>query len=207
MSSQPEVKKKRPPTFQHLPLNRAKKLKKDWVQVHKIKSQWKAQKRKEGLYTSHTVAQDIVDDRSKDGSDGEDQPNSDDRPSDNSRQPHSSDDDLQRRRITPKSRARISAEEGATPPRRREPTVSQKFHKEMEEDKPNLRELQRQAYSRSSLHTYKSGKRDDKKFIRGNSEYRGDQKREHRKDGRKSGQPDMRLRMNAMLEKIKRDLA
>nr|VWO98834.1 Uncharacterized protein [Ganoderma boninense] len=46
------LKRKKPPTFQHLPAQRAKKLKRSWVEVQKIKSKWKAQKRKEGLVAS-----------------------------------------------------------------------------------------------------------------------------------------------------------
>ncbi|OBZ75899.1 hypothetical protein A0H81_04250 [Grifola frondosa] len=45
------TKRKKPPTFQHLPVERVKKLKRSWVDVQKIKSKWKAQKRKEGLVT------------------------------------------------------------------------------------------------------------------------------------------------------------
>ncbi|KAM5532040.1 hypothetical protein V8D89_014291 [Ganoderma adspersum] len=47
-----DLKRKKPPTFQHLPAQRAKKLKQSWVEVQKIKSKWKAQKRKEGLVAS-----------------------------------------------------------------------------------------------------------------------------------------------------------
>lgn len=69
-------KKKRPPTFQHLPRDRgelppwnisliswheltcfhfeATKLKKEWVEKKKLKSRWRAQKRKEGL-DAHSI--------------------------------------------------------------------------------------------------------------------------------------------------------
>ncbi|KAI0695821.1 hypothetical protein BC835DRAFT_1414638 [Cytidiella melzeri] len=49
-------KRRRPPTFQHLPLNRAKKLKQSWVENQKIKSKWKAQKWKEGLLTTKSFS-------------------------------------------------------------------------------------------------------------------------------------------------------
>ncbi|KAJ7109241.1 hypothetical protein C8R44DRAFT_884308 [Mycena epipterygia] len=42
-------KRKRPPTFQHFPINRAKILKQAWVQNTKLKSKWKAEKRKSSL--------------------------------------------------------------------------------------------------------------------------------------------------------------
>ena len=67
------------------------------------------------------------------------------------------------------------------------------------EDEVALRELFRKAYSRESLHTYKSDP-----LHRGKGRptlHRGGTERTGR------GQPDMRLRMNALLEKIKRDVA
>ena len=57
----------------------------------------------------------------------------------------------------------------------------------------DLRELARKAYSRESLHTYKS----DTLKRRAHGEYT--------KKGGGRGQPNMKLRMNLMLEKIKRD--
>lgn len=69
-----------------------------------------------------------------------------------------------------------------------------------------LRDLTREAYSRSSLHTYKSDP-----LHRGRG---GGYQRAHgvatvnppiREVGRGRGQPNMKLRMGAMLEKIKRE--
>ncbi|EED79534.1 predicted protein [Postia placenta Mad-698-R] len=60
------TKKRKPPTFQHLPVDRAKKLKRSWVEVQKIKSQWKAQKRKEGLVTARTQLTQLVADADTD---------------------------------------------------------------------------------------------------------------------------------------------
>lgn len=59
----------------------------------------------------------------------------------------------------------------------------------------DVREMTRKAYSKSSLHTYKSDPL--KKY--------GSSAREKRETG--NGQPDMKLRMNALLAKIKRDYA
>ncbi|KIJ44091.1 hypothetical protein M422DRAFT_252582 [Sphaerobolus stellatus SS14] len=42
-------KRKGPPEFRHLPAERAKKLKKEWIEKKKIKGKWKAQTRKEGV--------------------------------------------------------------------------------------------------------------------------------------------------------------
>jgi hypothetical protein len=67
------------------------------------------------------------------------------------------------------------------------------------EDDASLRELLRKAYSRDSLHTYKS-----------DPLHRGKGRPAQHGGGTKGtgrGQPDMKLRMNALLEKIKRDVA
>ncbi|KAG6865029.1 hypothetical protein C0991_005575 [Blastosporella zonata] len=56
--SEPTLKRKQPPSFRHLPINRAKKLKQTWVENQKIKSKWKTQKRKEGLSTTPGEPQD-----------------------------------------------------------------------------------------------------------------------------------------------------
>ena len=61
-------------------------------------------------------------------------------------------------------------------------------------DKSGLRELAKKAYASSSLHNYKS----DPLHKRRGREGRQSQGR---------GQPNMKLRMNAMLEKIKQDTA
>ncbi|KAF8481526.1 hypothetical protein JB92DRAFT_3037485 [Gautieria morchelliformis] len=42
-------KRKGPPSFQHLPAERAKKLKRDWVEKKKIKSLWRRQKQEQGF--------------------------------------------------------------------------------------------------------------------------------------------------------------
>lgn len=65
------------------------------------------------------------------------------------------------------------------------------------QEKQRLRDLTRRAYSRESLHTFKSDPLN--------------RRREHRKDGGRTGstgrgQPNMKLRMNALLEKIKMDV-
>ena len=67
------------------------------------------------------------------------------------------------------------------------------------EDDESFRELSRKAYSRESLHTYKS-----------DPLHRGKGRPTLHQSGTKGtgrGQPDMRLRMNVLLEKIKRDVA
>ena len=88
---------------------------------------------------------------------------------------------------------RVLPEETEVPPeppkRTTTKTITPTTPKPTEEPKPNLRELTRQAYSTESLHTFKA---DPLKQHKG------------RITGEKGrGQPNMKLRMNAMLEKIK----
>ncbi|KAI0046702.1 hypothetical protein FA95DRAFT_1542174 [Auriscalpium vulgare] len=182
------AKKRKPPTFVHLPADRAKKLKRDWVTKQKIKSKWKAEKRKEGIVTQRDIASGRRRDEGEQGTadDAEDDDGGDG------------------------GEAESSEEEDTQPPPR--PGNPPKPDIVVDDPtKPSLRELQRQAYSKDSLHTFKS---------RGTSRKPGTTSRGGRGGvttgaGRGAprgeiggrGQPDMRLRMTAMLEKIKRDLA
>jgi hypothetical protein len=121
-------------------------LKKEWVAKQKIKSKWKAQKRRDSIVTQR---------------------------------------DLQKKPSEIVEEGQHSSESVQKEPVQRQDTPS---------GGPSLRELQRQAYSPASLHHYKSHPlhRSHKAEISGN-------------DRRGGGQPDMRKRMSAMLEKIKRD--
>ena len=185
------LKRKRPPTFQHLPLNRgqsirsvklspidllckAKKLKATWVANTKIKSKWKAQKRKEAMAEMND---ETVGSGEREDSDPEPEPPADrraprPRPNQGSSQKHRSEGE----------------------PHVQAPST------------PSLRDLTREAYSRSSLHTFKTalGQRGSPRGTpptwRKGNESRGITRGE---TGR--GQPNMKLRMNAMLEKIKQD--
>ncbi|KAL4067852.1 hypothetical protein J3A83DRAFT_3754723 [Scleroderma citrinum] len=141
MTPTTEGKHKKPPTFSYLPKNRAKKLKKSWVDTKKLKNQWKAQKKREGLPSFHREAPSEAKD-----------PVHTEAPQDN------------------------------------QPAGSSST------SKTSLRDLTRQAYSPSTLHTH--GKRPGHP-----KDNQVDRPSRHPK-----GQPDMKLRMNAMLEKIKRDL-
>ncbi|KIM62074.1 hypothetical protein SCLCIDRAFT_25290 [Scleroderma citrinum Foug A] len=161
-----EGKHKKPPTFHYLPKNRAKKLKRSWVDNKKLKTQWKAQKKRQGL--------------------SEDKPSSHcEVPSEDASDVHAS------------SEVRDSTPVHTEPPLASSPPTS----------KTSLRDLTRQAYSRSTLHTHKSGPLRKQRgpnvpFSRERSKDNQVNKPSHRPNG----QPDMKLRMNAMLEKIKRDL-
>jgi type II secretory pathway component GspD/PulD (secretin) len=137
-------KKRQPPSFHHYPPNRAKELKKAWVQRAKIKSKWKNEKRKAGLLPSQpSMAAEAASAENKEASGP-----------------------------TPCSEPVVQQ-----PPERAQPHNS------------SLRQLTKNAYSPSSLHTHKSTK------------HRASQA-DH---GERKGQPSMKLRMNALLAKIQQD--
>ncbi|KAI0093871.1 hypothetical protein BDY19DRAFT_281000 [Irpex rosettiformis] len=220
-------KKRKPPTFQHLPLNRAKKLKQSWVEVQKIKSKWKAQKRKEGIVTSRPTQPQAEEGRSEDQDHSEDDisdgPASaqeeeygsgaggvEDSGSGNENEESESDENMGIPEAIPsRQQTAIRGERGSRGRRenvrgRTRGGSSRQHARHVQEDetKLSLRELQNQAYSRSSLHNFKSGSH--KQHSGGARGFNG-RGRRRGGGGHGRGQPDMRLRMNAMLEKIKRD--
>jgi hypothetical protein len=176
-------------------------LKKAWVEKTKIKSKWKAQKKKEGLATSSKLDLPVYDDEERD--------------KDNSR---SNSDDVQpvveisgeqpRPHHLHPSRAHIHPELPVHHSKARIPEVPPTKNKKISEDSqavepPSLRELKREAYSQSTLHTFKSDpliKHKQGKRVSGRGRGNGFIER-----GR--GQPNMKLRMNVMLEKIKQNFA
>ncbi|KAJ7685053.1 hypothetical protein DFH06DRAFT_968468 [Mycena polygramma] len=182
-------KRKRPPSFQHFPINRAIKLKQTWVQNVKIKSKWKAEKRKA----------DVVPPRAE----GEEDVGIDDMGLDKEPEPGVR---VAMPRRPPPATKRIhqhkpqpAAESSDAPSR--PPPAAKRIHEHRtlpgppeaeSSDAPSLRDRAREAYSQASLHTYRSdpfGKRQ-----------RGG------KAGTKGrGQPNMKMRMDVLLETIKRD--
>ncbi|KAG2157327.1 hypothetical protein DEU56DRAFT_14744 [Suillus clintonianus] len=177
------TKRKKPPTFGHLPVNRAKKLKQAWVENTKIKSQWKAQKKREGLLQRKAEAPSNGDSPAH-----EEKPDVVD--SEESGSSHSKDQDI---------------DSGTHPERKQRVATNSSAGSGI-----SLRELGKQAYSRNSLHTYKANpKRHDTKPSRGANPQRGSTMGRRGASsgdrGREKGQPNMKYRMTAMLEKIKRD--
>jgi len=194
---------RKPPTFHHLPQVRAKKLKKVWVAKEKTKSKWKAQKRREGILTQRDAllrsstplttpqTSKAREERgaSADGAES-------DEPSDE-------------QQISSEAEPTLTAsvQEGTQKPRGREEDVPL-----IAISGPPLRELQKQAYSPASLHHYKSrplrhskGRMATHDVKAPGSSRKEDVGESTRNRSRRGGQPDMRLRMSAMLEKIKRD--
>ncbi|KAK1232273.1 hypothetical protein PQX77_004647 [Marasmius sp. AFHP31] len=178
--------KKKPPTFNHFPAARAKALKQAWVEKTKIKSKWKAERRKLGLAPAQ-VDRNPIRKRSEEGVDEEGSSQGGQRPSDIEQ-----DEDTP----TPKkshTAPRLRNEKHSAPQNGRGSQSKPQSTQNPENTSVDLRELTRKAYSRESLHTYKSDPL--KRRAHG----------EHAKKGGGKGQPNMKLRMNVMLEKIKKD--
>jgi len=182
-------------------------LKKAWVEKTKIKSRWKAQKGKEGLATSSKLDLPVYDE--KKNHDVEDNFGSDN----DHVQPSVLPTEISGQQPYPHlhpSRAHIHPELPVKHSKARipdaVPTKTQKVSKEDSQavERPSLRELKREAYSQSALHTFKSDplKKRDQGKRGGGSRGRGSKFIEK---GR--GQPNMKLRMNVMLEKIKQNFA
>ena len=200
----------------------AKKLKRSWVEVQKIKSKWKAQKRKEGLITARPVVHleegEAAKDNSSDEDDsaqGDEMKNGTSEEEDNdsgseNEEGESEDEDMTVQEKVPirsqgvKRGGRGSRGRGTNVRGRGGSSKQRTTDPIQEEKKQSLRELQNQAYSRSSLHTFKSGSH---KQRDGGARGQNGRGRGRGSTGRGRGQPDMRLRMNFMLEKIKRDYA
>lgn len=192
------TKRKKPPTFSHLPFNRggisrvsshgytqiifkAKKLKQSWVESTKIKSQWKAQKKREGVLQRKPEV-----------------PSSDDPPPAHQERPDGSDPE--------ESHSKDQGAHSGGHPERKQRSVPNSST----DGGISLRELSKQAYSRNSLHTYKAdNKRHDTKSSRGTNTQRGRNRggrgASFGNRGCEKGQPNMKYRVTAMLEKIKRD--
>ncbi|KAF8959088.1 hypothetical protein BDZ97DRAFT_1839815 [Flammula alnicola] len=220
------TKRKKPPTFQHLPVHRAKTLKKAWVEKTKIKSKWKAQKRKEGLASSSRLEMPVYADeqrhdsgnKPKDDKDGSESDEEDYEAAQETLPRTAKQTNAQAPHMHP-SRAHIHPDvpvKRLASPKREvhdsRPTKKQKTSEEEAEpaDPVSLRELTREAYSRSTLHTYRADPLKKHKFTserggRGGGRGRGRGRGGRPETGR--GQPNMKLRMNAMLAKIKQDFA
>lgn len=166
----------------------------------KIKAKWKAQKKKEGLAVSSKLDLSVYHEEEKDS----DTEGSDPNDTRLAVLPTEIPGEQPRSHLHP-SRAHIHPELVKHSKVRTldvPPTKKQKVLKEDYQELPSLRELKREAYSESTLHTFKSDP-----LKRRNQSKRGgrDNGFIERKGGR--GQPNMKLRMNVMLEKIKRDFA
>lgn len=167
----------------------------------KIKSKWKAQKRKE-------AASAALKDTEPQGSSDEEGNESDDVKSEpelvkEEPKPKVAEKPVPKKSSLHPSRAHIHPELAPKPSRKRQ--------REEEEaaaasEPTSLRDLTREAYSRTSLHTFKRSTA--RGAPRGRGRGRGDARGGGAPRGETGrGQPNMKLRMDAMLAKIKQDLA
>jgi len=209
-------KRKQPPTFRHFksPVQ-AKIAKRAWVEKVKIKSKWKTEKRKLVAGSSSSPSSKVEADKDDGGRLDVVMGQEDTTDSSNS----SEDVPLRAQRAaSDRSAARDghggengkgnasgrTGDQHNRPPRRATSASAsgQKPDKPQAsrgDDDESFRELFRKAYSRESLHTYKS-----------DPLHRGKGRPAPRRGGTKGmgrGQPDMKLRMNVLLEKLKRDVA
>ncbi|KAI0780871.1 hypothetical protein BD413DRAFT_489212 [Trametes elegans] len=207
------VKRKKPPTFQHLPAERAKKLKRSWVEVQKIKSKWKTQKRREGLAAARTQFEQLVDspeDKEADSDEENGEACRSSSPESTSKEGEGSDgDEHSEEESTDEAPPAPKAATSSKRPHRLDSKSQKGVPKEKAPEQPTLRDLQKMAYSKASLHHHKSRPLNRHKgptASRGRGAERGRGSRgAPRGRGRGGGQPDMGLRMKAMLEKIKQD--
>ncbi|KAF6764836.1 hypothetical protein DFP72DRAFT_1162759 [Ephemerocybe angulata] len=252
---QQQRKRKAPPTFQHLAPEQARKLKKQWIEKEKMKSKWRAEKRKlqaEGVMPIVKKPWEIRDDQEADGDNeknddsaepshskrarGNDSESDNEGVSDRSgaesdvppppkRTKHSSTNqkpkhfpftsknaDQKKARERRKTHGRKRLKSQRTSPLKRERDFKGKSRAHPQDaanedgDRPaSLRDLKREAFSKTKLHTFKADPL-HKHSGRGqsfNARGRGGSGPPGR--GGRRGQPDMRLRMDYMLEKIKRD--
>ena len=191
------------------------------MEVQKIKSKWKAQKRKEGLIQERPAisAEEDIEDHGGEYKTGKEQEkeevasessHQDEDVGERNAESNDMDDDieagmdiakqkqLQRQRYGNKGKETMRGHVLLNKKR-----AEKRRPKAEDPAKPSLRELTSLAYSRSSLHTFKSKYHGQEQNGQGRNRSRG----HGTQSGRGRGQPDMRLRMNAMLEKIKRDFA
>ncbi|KAJ8078699.1 hypothetical protein PM082_012982 [Marasmius tenuissimus] len=180
--------KKKPPTFNHFPAARAKALKQTWVEKAKIKSKWKAERRKLGLAPAQ-VDRNPIRNGSEEEADEEEGSQDGQRPS-----VIEQDEDMPApKKSLTAFQLRREKHKHSTPQNGRGSQSKPQPTQNSDDTSVDLRELARKAYSRESLHTYKS----DPLKRRAHGEYT--------KKGGGRGQPNMKLRMNVMLEKIKKD--
>lgn len=166
----------------------------------KIKSKWKAEKKK-GLPTSSKLNLPVYDEEERDHDNSS-------RDCDNVQLAVEISGEQPLPHLQP-SRAHIHPELPVKNSKARMPAVLSTKKQKISADSqavepPSLRELTREAYSQSTLHTFKSDplkKRDQGKMV-GGSRGRGRGSFERGK-----GQPNMKLRMNVMLEKLKQNFA
>ncbi|PVG02805.1 hypothetical protein CPB86DRAFT_870176 [Serendipita vermifera] len=180
--SRDHPRKRKPPKFQHLPAPQAIKAKQAWVKKVKLRSQWSKEKRK--LLTDH-----------QDGGEGAAEDTLD----------HETDEEMKEKdsnSLLENSQEKSQKQQRQAPVHYPSNSRPAPENDKLKQQREKIRDLTRQAYSRQTLHTFKSNS--SKKTAS------RDQGRSENSSGRLGGvtgrgQPNMKLRMNALLEKIKLD--
>ncbi|KDQ07922.1 hypothetical protein BOTBODRAFT_180271 [Botryobasidium botryosum FD-172 SS1] len=197
-----------PPKFQHLPLAQARKLKKDWVEKKKIKSAYKAEKRRagNGVVASAEVAtgegrnnEEVHGDIAEQKSGVDDESGDDDKEhiSPPRKQPPVS--KLPPKEPHPAWRKPHNPSSSSKHP---SPNVATKDQDAEREKRIQLRNLTREAYSQDSLHNYKSDPLGRRRKHQQDTNSGGKGGREQ---GRGRGQPDMKKRMGVLLARLQMD--
>ncbi|KAG8833533.1 hypothetical protein FRC17_010565 [Serendipita sp. 399] len=186
----------------------AMKAKRAWVQKAKLRSDWAKQKRHLGLGRGRIGASGEKDKEENDqdvrtSSEDEDQLET---PSQRRDQALYDSERFVDSRPTKRPR-RLSPSRDRTSPLKPVEKASRNtsLSEEAKLQRERVRELTKQAYSKESLHTFKS---DPLRRKRSGGSQMGntDQKRLEGGSVKGRGQPNMKLRMNALLEKIKMDV-
>ncbi|KAG8799199.1 hypothetical protein FRC19_006595 [Serendipita sp. 401] len=202
-------KGRKPPKFVHLHPKQAIKAKQAWVQKVKLRSEWAKQKRQLGLGGGGVGAsrEDEEDEgieeniRASPGDDGKYKVSLKRRNDVVYEQ-----EELMNSRPTKRPRHQSPTRERMSSHKQTEkPLVNPILSEEAKAQREKVRELTRQAYSKESLHTFKS---DPLRRKRSRNDPTGNtnQKQFGSKGEKGRGQPNMKLRMNALLEKIKVDV-
>ena len=192
------------------------------MQKTKIKSQWKAQKRKEGLVSSRPPGERDRLDEEKGEEGNDDADDEKEFEAEKPESPRTSSFHKGKGKDIPRTILSVSPSGKDGKHRRKyndiekqndDSGASNSSQIQSKEQAQSLRELTSKAYSPSSLHHYKSDplhrRKDAVKGYHANSDARGTNAGRGRggRDGKsRGGQPDMKLRMSAMLAKIQRDL-
>ena len=216
-----------------------------WIEKQKIKSSWRAQKRREGLGLARQPQREEESGSDPDGDEADDEADDDgddgivsaEMDNDIAQKAEQSISDNGRPDTSPtrqkqgtvnkstKHWSKDSDSDARHPSRRRQrqrPLASDSEPKKhqndndssasttaqtrtKQDDGPSVRELFKRAYAPAALHTFKADPLHRRKGGTPHSQATGTEKPTGRTQQQRGGQPNMKLRMEAMLAKIKRD--
>ncbi|KAG8933545.1 hypothetical protein FRC02_011656 [Tulasnella sp. 418] len=199
-SDNQKKRRRKPPTFPHHHPALAKKLKQSWVEKKKVQRSYKLLKRRDRYHgTGANMAGDGALDAGWPRRDVAHEGSDDDQDSDESDH-------------VPTKRQKVDAPQPQSSRRKGEqrdmeqtkPTSSEKGNqeKDQESDRKSISQLVKNAYAPSNLHTFKSDPMHRRNHAADTKHGKGRPAATNTSRGR--GQPNMKLRMGALLEQIKR---